>query len=243
MSLYRRKLQYIKVDTNEELSKKAFNAAESGVDNYLGTGSTVYKSEDAQTAADVSTVNVGNGTTVNFNQFILANQSSFYWLVGHDKNADIDYTTYYVGTSLSICVQSAFTGALKIDYFYRDSSNNYITKRFGYNLTADVVPGFDNLPPTAQGKCVAKYQEIDISGAVLDGGTTVKPLLLSIKPVGSGTRMYLTGTGQLFPVQGEVISSKGKTEGVSRQVGVLRVYDVSPFLVDSVIGWGNILSN
>ena len=93
VSLSKKATVDIKVDTNEELSKKAFNAAESGVDNYLGTGSTVYKSEDAQTAADVSTVNVGNGTTVNFNQFILANQSSFYWLVGHDKNADIDYTT------------------------------------------------------------------------------------------------------------------------------------------------------
>lgn len=236
-----------KLDINEELAKKAFDAAESGVDNYLGTGSTRYVSSDSQTGADIMIKNVGNGSTVNFNQFVLTNQSVFYWLVGHDSDGNVDYGTYYSGNSLKLCIQNSFNEALKLDYFYRDPTNNYVVKRFGYNVTTDAVSGFSNLPVLIQAGCDTNFREVSLPGVVLGGGAV--PLLISIKPVGMGTKMYLVGDGPLFPIQGETISSQGKagevstSREVSRQIGVLRLYDVSPFLVDSVVGWGNVLSN
>jgi hypothetical protein len=185
----------------------------------------------------------GIGQTVNFNQSVPANQSIFYWLVGHDIDANINYADYYHGTNLKLCVQNVFRGGLKVDYFYRQG-NNFLAKRFGYNVITDTVSGFDSLSSLSQGDCAMNYWEVDLSKVVLDASTT--PLLLVVKPVAKGSKIYLMGDGSRFPVQGEIISSNGKSGQngeVSRQVGVLRVYDASPFLVDSVMGWGNVLSN
>jgi len=245
LSLSKKSTVDTKLNTNEELAKQAFKAAESGVDNYLGTGLTTYVSEDTKTTAEVAVTNVGNGSTVNFDQFYLANKSASFWLVGHNSDGDIDYGNYYQGTSLKICVQNSFNGAVMVDYFYRDASSNYLTKRYGYNVGTDTVSGFTNLSlPLPSGDCLTNYREIAIAESV-DG----IPLLLIIKPIGVGTKMYLSGDGEIFPIQGEFISSKGKSgelstsSEVSRQVGVLRLYEVSPFLMNSVVTWGSVLSN
>lgn len=245
LSLSKKATVDTKMNINEELAKQAFNAAESGVDNYLGTGSVSYTSGDSSTKASVSVENVGNGSTVNFDQFTLVNKSVPYWLVGHDADGNVDYTNYYHGADLKICVQNSFNGALMADYYYRDLSNNYVTKRYGYNVNPDTVLGFTNLTlPLPQGVCMSNYREISIVGTL-----TGTPLLLIVKPIDAGTKMYLAGDGQIFPIQGELISSQGKagevetSREVSRTVGVLRLYDVLPFLTNSVVGWGSVLSN
>lgn len=245
LSLSKKATVDTKVNINEELAKQAFNAAESGVENYLGTGSVNYVSGDSSTKASVSVENVGNGSTVNFDQFTLVNKTVPYWLVGHDSDGNVDYSNYYRGADLRMCVQSSFTGALMADYYYRDLSNNYVAKRYGFNVNADTVQGFTNLTlPLSQGVCMSNYREIPILTSL-----TGTPLLLIVRPIDMGTKMYLAGDGQIFPIQGELISSQGKagevetSREVSRTVGVLRLYDVLPFLTNSVVSWGNVLSN
>ncbi len=245
LSLSKKTVVETKLNTNEELAKQAFKAAESGVDNYLGTGLTTYVSQDSKTTAEVVVTNVGNGSTVNFDQYYLANQSASFWLVGHNSDGDVDYGNYYHGTNLKICIQSDFNGALMTDYYYRDLSNNYLANRSGYNVTANTVSGFSNLSlPLPSGSCKANFKEVTIIDSVQG-----IPLLLTVKPIGMGTKIYLEGDGETFPIQGELISSKGKSgelttnNEVSRQVGVLRLYEVSPFLTNSIVSWGSVLSN
>ena len=245
LSLSKKTVIETKVDTNEELAKQAFNTAESGIDNYLKSGEVAYSGENG-VGADLSVKNVGNGSTVNFDQHALANQTINFWLVGHDANQDVDYGTYYKGTNLSICLQNSFTGALKIDYFYRNGSSTFEVKRFGYNFSTNKVHGFENVSGLSQGSCIEKYNQLTLSGASLGGSIT--PLLLTVKPVGSGVRFYLAGDN-VFPIQGENISSNGRSgdstenQTTSREVSVLRVYSVPTFLTDPVTGWGNVLSN
>lgn len=113
--------------------------------------------------------------------------------------------TYYQGTSLSVCAQDAFNGALKVDYFYQDAGSNYLVQHSGYNFTAGYVNGFSDLSPLpGQGGCITGYRELSLT-TPLGGG--IKPLLLSVKPMINGARVYLLGSGSDFPVQGIELSS------------------------------------
>jgi hypothetical protein len=234
-----------KIDTSEEQLKQAFNTAESGIDYYLGTGSTKFVAPDSQSVADVVVKNVGQGTTINFNQYNLVNKSQEYWMMGHLASGSMDQSTYYGGSSLSICVENAFNGALRVDYFYLDAGSAYQVYHAGYNFSSGYVNGFTDLsplPPT--GGCTTGYREISLS-TPLGGG--IKPILLSVRPMRTGTKMYILGSGSVFPIQGIELSSTGKvgdaTTGVNRKINVTRLYQVPGFALDAVTTFGSVLSN
>jgi len=234
-----------KIDTSEEQLKQAFNTAESGIDFYLGTGSTKFVAPDNQSVADVFVKNIGLGATVNFNQYTLVNKSHEFWLMGHLADGSMDPATYYSGTSISLCIDSTFNGALKVDYFYQDAGPKYLVYHTGYNYTSGYVNGFSDLSPLpGQGNCTSGYRELVLS-APLGGG--IKPVLLSLKPMRSGTKFYLLGSGADFPVQGIELSSVGKvgdaTTGVNRKINVTRLYQIPGFALDAITTFGSVLSN
>ena len=245
LSVSRKTVSDTKIDTNEEELKQAFNTAESGIDFYLGTGKTDFVAADNLSTAIVSVKNVGQGSTINFNQFTLVNRDQQYWLTEHLADGSVDFANYYQGNSLSVCVLSGFTGSLKVDYFYQDSGLNYQIYRTGYNFGAGTVTGFTDLVPLpGQGGCISGYRQVSLA-TPLGGG--VRPLLLSIKVIRSGTRMYLLGSGPLFPIQGIELSSTGKvgdiSTGVNRKINVLKLYQVPGFMLDAITTYGNVLSN
>ena len=234
-----------KIDTGEEQLKQAFNTAESGIDYYLGTGSTKFIAPDNQSVADVVVKNVGQGSTVNLNQYTLVNKSQEFWLMGHLPDGSMDTTTYYTGSSLSVCVESTFNGAFKVDYFYRGVGSNYLVYHNGYNFTAGYVNGFPDLSPLpGQGNCTSGYRELVLS-IPLGGG--IKPIMLSLKPMRNGSKFYLLGSGANFPVQGIELSSVGKvgdaTTGVNRKINVTRLYQIPGFALDAITTFGSVLSN
>jgi Tfp pilus assembly protein PilX len=234
-----------KIETNEEQLKQAFNTAESGIEYYLGTGSTRFTSPDNQSIADIQVSNVGLGSTINFNQYTLLNKTQQFWLVGHLSNGGIDYSTYYQGNSINVCLENSFVGSLKVDYFYLDSLSAIQVSRLGYNLTSGYVSGFSDLSPLpGTGGCQSGYRQVSL-GLSLGGG--IKPLLLAIKPLRSGVKMYLLGSGQNFPIQGIELSSIGRvgdvTTGVNRKINVLKLYQVPSFFLDSITTYGSVLSN
>ncbi|MBP9817961.1 pilus assembly PilX N-terminal domain-containing protein [Candidatus Shapirobacteria bacterium] len=231
-----------KIDSDEEQLKQAFNAAESGIEYYLGTGSTKYTASDNSNSADLSVRNIGNGSTINFDQYSLSGSDIQYWLVAHNVDGSINYGSYYMGSSLSFCMPTSFNGAVKIDYLYRTGASNYWIRRYGYNLGANTVNGFTDLSPLpAQGNCQSNYREMALTTPL--GGSNV-PILLSIKPIGDGGRFYLLGSGSNFPIQGVNIASTGRVaSGVSRQVSVVQTYHLPGFLLDAVTTYGNVTSN
>jgi len=248
LSMAKKTVVDLRVESDQEQLKQAFNAAESGVEYYLGTGTTKYLSTDNVSRADVYVRDVGVGATVNFNQITLVDNNVGYWLVGHDANGDIDYTNYYGGNSLGFCIDSAFGGAMEISYFYLESGT-YKVQRFGYNYDADYVSGFTNVSPlpAVGGRCIANYRE-QVVPANLGGG--IKPLLLNIKLMKNSANLYLLGSGQAFPSQGIAIDSTGRVgdvttsvSGVNRKLNVVRLYQLPSFVLDAITTYGNVLSN
>ena len=79
-----------KIETDQELLKKAFNAAESGIEYYLGTGSTNYNGGENEGSASLSTKIVGDSETLSFGNMTLNGSFDYFWLVNHN----IDGETY-----------------------------------------------------------------------------------------------------------------------------------------------------
>lgn len=233
LSLSKKATTETKIDTNEELLKKAFNAAESGIDFYLGTGNTNYSSPDSMSTAEVEVNDINaSGSILNFEEFVPINGSEFYWLVNHLDNGDIG-GTYYDAATVDVC-GTGFTGSVEINYFYRTGANFGVT-RYGYNFgSVSLVNGFNN----ASGNCVT----LTMSNS---------PILITVTPIFSGGRFYLTGSGT-FPNQGLEISSTGKSGGTSTEVSgarankkikVMRRYKIPSFMLTGIVSETSVLSD
>ncbi len=231
LSLSKKTVTETKIDTSEEALKKAFNAAESGINYYLGTGNTSYSAPDKSTA-DINSKNItAEGSVLDFGEYITANSNEFYWLVNHLDNGDIG-SNYYVG-SVDVC-GTGFTGSLAVNYYYL-SAGTYGVKRFGYNFSSDLtkrVNGFDD-----------SYVGHDCVTLTLNDSA----ILLTITPIFDGGRFHLSGGGT-FPAQGIDISSTGKTgeTGAGQVVKKLRVvqrYKIPYFLLSGVVSESSVLSD
>jgi len=143
-----------KIDTDEELLKQAFNAAESGIDYYLGTGRTTYSSPDLKTTAEINSRDIGNSQVLTSDGVVLSSEPFFFWLVNHDDTGGVG-DEYYSASSLNLCVDDGYNQALKVDYFYLDNLGNYRVLHSGYNFDSDnnkLVSGFTD--KVGSGGCV-----------------------------------------------------------------------------------------
>lgn len=253
MSISKKSVIETKITTDEELLKQAFNAAESGIDYYMGTGTTKYIASDNQSQADITAKDIGGGgITTTTGSISLRNLEEFTWLVGHDGTGAIDYAQKFMGTGVTMCVDSTFDGSLKVDYFYRDSANNYGVKRSGFNLVTDNrVTGYTNVAAVVACPGVAGMRAISLDLPI--NPATITPLLIAVKPIGDDTRITQVGIGGSFPNQAIQISSVGRAGNVSagaaaqtnvnQNVTIVNQYQLPGFMMDAVTATGNIFSN
>jgi len=219
-----------KIDTDEELLKQAFNAAESGIDNYLYSGEETYTAQNIGEAT-VETENFGGENAIAFEETILANKSAFLWLRDRDENDELDYNSGYSGADVEVCLTNTsggnFTGSLKVDYFYLDDGEVKVA-RGGYNLSGtDGVSGYD-----------------DIELNCVDYNLTGTPLLISLTPIFGSAKMSLEGT-DTFPIQGERITSTGmagdvESAPVLRRVRVLNQHQIPHFMLEAITAEGEV---
>lgn len=228
LSMSKRATVETKIDVNDELLKKAFNAAESGVNYYLGTGKTGYESPDNVSKADISVTELSVGSTrIDFGEYTPRGNSDFYWLVSHNPNGSIG-TTYYSGDRVYIC-GVGFTGQATIDYFYKVGA--------GFKLNRDL---FD-FKTQAVGGCVTVNMLNPSS-----------PLLIAVTPVLNGGKFYARGLpGTSFTSQGTDIASTGKAGGgevevqsvmVEKKIVIRKRYSVPSFLLTGVVSEGSVKS-
>lgn len=243
LSISRKAVVETTISTDEELLKQAFNTAESGIDYYLGTGKTDYVAPGNTKIADVSVSEIGVGNTgIDFNEFFLENNPALFWLVAHDINGDINYSSYYTANSLNICVGNAFTGSLKVDLYYKNGTV-FGVDRNGYNFSTgpNVVSGFIDMSSATQGACPSGKKAVNFTRTA---GTV--PLLISVTPIWSGTNISLIGTAA-FPSQGSEISSVGRagdlSSGVNRKVTVQNRYTVPTFLLEAITAGDSVTNN
>jgi len=204
-----------KIDTDQELLKKAFNAAESGIEYYLGTGGTTYNNGNDGGSADLSVKNVGDSEILSFGNVTLNGAIDYFWLVSHHSDgtlADDYYSTPTSTNNINICTVSGANVTFKVNYFYKNGAV--------YNVKESVL--------TTTNGCISNFD--------LSAGNS---LLLSIMPVGSNTKIKLTGAKK-FPVQGEEISSTGLVQGVNNTVTVLNKYNIPVFLLEAVTSGGDV---
>jgi len=218
MSASRKTITDTKVDTDEELLKEAFNAAESGINNYLNSGSSNYSTNDGN-SANVSSVNIGNANSLSSEGKVTANTPQLFWLVNHNENGSIGTTYYSKNTTLNLDVESTYTGAVKIDYYSKIGAN-YSVVRSGYN--------FDNGNQIVTGYPYSANKTINIPIGAEDA------LLLIITPLGSSTTLTISGTSN-FPIQGQELTSVGTAgSGVKTQIKTRNIYQLPPFFFESM---------
>jgi hypothetical protein len=225
LSASKRTVTETKIDTDEELLKEAFNTAESGINNYLDSGSSTYTSNQGEVTATVESSPIGNSDTISSEGQVLANESQFFWLVNHNADGSIG-SDYFNGGNVYLATEGGFNGALKMEFFYIEGGV-YKVRRIGCNYSgSSTVTGFDS--------STTNCSTINTAG--------VSPLLIVVTPVGRSTTLTLSGTsGSPFPLQGEELTSVGKTEtGVKTQVKTRNIYKVPSFLLDAVTARGRI---
>lgn len=242
LSLSRKTVTETKIDTDQELLKQAFNAAESGVDYYLGTGKTEYTAPDERSKADVVVNEIGGGTSIDSGGLVLENNTFLFWLSSHNDDGSIG-NTFYIGNYVDICVDAGFTGALKIDYFYKNATGNYKIERKGFYFGGSAPSGVSGFnPKIVTTRCSGNSTRFTLTGAV--------PLLIAIKPIGGNTSLSLKSELTVlppFPLQGQEISSTGRagdlsTAGVNRKVTVLNRYKIPSFLLEAITAHNEVTS-
>lgn len=233
LSLSKKTTVETKIDFNEEALKKAFNAAESGIDYYLATGQKTYSADDNLSKANVVTEDIGGEDELNFGELTPANGVQYFWLVDHDEYGDIG-TEYYSG-NFQVCA-AGFGGSMEISQYYLNGST-YGVKRYGYDFeSTNQVNGFsDNF----SGDCTIP---------IPSGGNTI---LVTVTPIFVGANIYLTGSAN-FPVQGEKISSTGSAgvvfdgtdeeSKINKKLSIERRYEIPYFLLSGIVSESSVLS-
>ena len=217
-----------KINTDEELLKEAFNAAESGINNYI-TNNVGQYSDNSGGNAVVSSVDIGGNTNELVTEGIIpVNTSEFFWLVSHkDSDGTVDLNNYYNSNSFSISVDTDFTGALKITYFYLTVGGVYESKTLGRNFGSGTFNGFTSVP--------SGTDEVTLT---VDPGS--KPLLLVVTPLGGSTKLTLSGAST-FPKQGQELTSVGSVgDGIKTQIKTRNVYQIPLFFTEAVTVKNNI---
>lgn len=233
LSLSKKTTVETKIDYNEEALKKAFNAAESGIDYYLATGEKTYSSTDNLSKATVATENIGGGDTLNFNEFTPQNGVQYFWLTDHDLGGSLG-TGYYSG-NFKVCADS-FSGSMEISRYYL-SGGIYGVKRYGYNFSDTKVNGFND-----------DYASQDCTPDINSENNTV---LVTVTPIFAGAQIYMTGTAT-FPIQGERINSTGsagvifdgssESSKINKKLVRERRYKFPYFLLSGIVSETSVLS-
>lgn len=239
LSVSRKSVVETKITTDEELLKQAFNAAESGVDYFLGTGKTNFTSTDSKSIANVAVNNIGGGTNiVNLGMITLRNKNSYTWMVDHNADGSLNLAPRFGATAMSVCVEDGFTGDLLIAYFYTEGGIYKVSRVF--NNSVAVLPACSGVSGMGKGLSL---------DSLLAAGKN--PVLLVVKPIIDDTKVAVLATGGVFPTQEVQISSTGKAGDVTdvsgtqvkQKVNVINQYQIPSFMLDAVTATGNVLSN
>lgn len=216
-----------KIDKDEEMLKQAFNAAESGIEKYLGTGANTYLSTDNRSSANVSTTTIGESTTVTYEGNINVNKPAVFWMAAHNPDKTVDLTnSRFSGTSIDICASST-TGSLRVYYYYKDAAG-FKVKRWMYNLSAtavtnEITNATRRVIPLDPANCPDGLTLVD--DMETETSLSIYPIMVVIVPVVTPTKLAVVSDTP-FPAQGELISSRGTVGAVDQQAGASRTINL-----------------
>lgn len=264
LSIVSRSVTDISITSKQESSTRAFNAAESGVERVLVTGTNINNASlgDANFTANVTAV----GKALNSFSYpagLKGGESASVWLVSRDATgAPIcnGSNPCFKDTSIKVCwgntgtPANASAPALEIQYYYTTPALSYLGTKIA---TATYDPfssragnsGNNFLAPDA-GTCLIgtktyPFQKtLNLTNAGTDplgnpastsSGTSLN---LNVRLLYNSTPHEFGVTapaGATFPAQGNLIDSTGDSGGANRRLNVFQSVGDNPSVFDGVV--------
>jgi len=214
----------VNVSKDDEMLQRAFNAAESGIEDYVARGNPgTYNAGDA--TANVVVAGTG-GPIVEFGELVTADNYAYFWLAEHNANGSINTTNnYYSDSNLTICYDNFSPGGFMVYYFYY-SGGTYNVYRRAYNLNGSNQAINNGQTVSTSGTACAGYANrmlFDFSSY------NPVPVLLVIKPIGGDSNFAVSGSAA-FPSQGDSISSTGTSGETNTTIRARKRWDPSMYM-------------
>ena len=251
----------IKLSQQTELSNRAFNAAEAGIEAALsgqlaGGQVTVGAGDDAATY-DVKVTTQGGvaGEAFVFNKPVTKDDTQQVWFVGHNADNSLNTSDPKNFNSRNLIVywgnpgqsdNSSTTPAVEISIIYLESGVYKIAKGvYDPNTARTTTNNFSQLSSTDRAGgflAPSNFQfkkQLDLSAAPFNipAGATLYAARLRVlyNDVPQILGAQPGNSVDTFPVQGRLISSTGFVGDVNRKVEVFESYPVLPPIFDYVI--------
>jgi len=214
LTMSRRTIAEIKIGTDSEKMKQAFNAAESAIDYYIQTGNKGgVTSTTTRAQVDAKPLNIGSGETLTFTGAV----------------ADVDLSSYVGSSSLKVCVKNK--SLVRVDYFYQ-ALGQFQVKRNAYFERGKDHP--DNFSEYDLDGCflqniagTAKHLKI----ITINGNAEKISIIPSIGGINQPGAERLTVIG---------FADKNNAKGVKTQIKADRIFAIPSFLMDGIVAAGEI---
>lgn len=250
LSIATRTATDVRLTSQDELSQKAFSAAEAGIEDALRRDLGTFSSSGTQTVGDaqyeVRVTPQGGGQTFATSEPIVKDDVAQVILNPPTANPPTTMDIYWVNTaagsgetspeaSLEI-IEVYENGGTYGVYKYTFNSNCTTTSASG-DLNNFMTSGCDPAPATATigGRTYSAKVSINLKPAASDN-----PQYLRIKPLYNKTSVAVQGpAGTTLPLQGYLVESTGISSDISRKIQVFRSAETLPSIFDYVLYSGS----
>jgi hypothetical protein len=241
------------VDTNighdQELSAKAFAAAEGGLEyvlSQLAVGNIVdfYRWPEegglssAGSRAEVELIETGGGTSFYALDNYQAGETAYFWL----RNPT-NFSERYGSQEIGLCWETGDNQALAIHLFYDDGSYGVTRLAIDEEAGRRSLNGFVDPGTLGVQSCAVGYEGL-VYNYSADVGLD-EAVLLVVMPLYNSTRLGVVARGgSVLPAQGYEITSRGVAANVQRRLRMNYGWPVPPYyFVDGVFSGSSISSN
>lgn len=266
LSVATRTVTDIKISKQTELSNRAFNAAEAGVEAVLSgkspTGNITVGSGINTSTYNVSVVTVGGvaGEAFIFNKSVSKDDTQQIWLVGHNTaDNSINLTDPLNFNSLQFNVLWGNTGqtndvsttpAIEVSVIYDQSGIKMAKGIYDPNAsrtsTNNFLTGVEVGEYTSSKLRFRKLIDLTQSPYLLVAGGGLRLYALRLRMLYNDVPQLLgaqpVNGSDTFPVQGKLISSTGNADNVYRKVEVFESFPALPPIFDYAIFNGSVNS-
>ncbi len=232
----------ISIGHDQELSAKAFAAAEAGLEYALSEisadnidSSYYWDSPAAGSEASVLLSELGGGGSYYPSDTYQPGEMAYFWL----RNPT-DFSEYYSPRTIGLCWESGSDQAFVAHLFYNNGSYAVVRGAVDEDAGRRGLNGF--AAPSGSVTCDSGFE-----GSIYDFTANVgvnEVMLLVIMPLYESTRLGIVSTGGNIPAQGYEITSTGTSANVSRALLMNYGWPIPPYyMVDGVFSGTSVTGN
>lgn len=244
VAIVSRSITDVKLSSQDEESARAFSAAEAGLDIYLSGDAATSTLSEGTINYSVTTSTLGESTSILFPKQLAAGESQSLWLVNHSEDGQIDASSYYSDSSITVYWGNpGDTGdgspALEATLFYKDFLGDYKVTRWAFDAKKDIRNNNFSSSVTVNSEAIAGLQQTVVpaySTTITLPSSPNIPYLLNLKPLYNSDSVWVgvkSSSGN-FPAQATCYKSTAQiiASGVTRAVNQCRYFKTPGALFD-----------